>query len=74
MIINDDPLDANNMPRNIKMNDDAGTIEVKVCYQGMCSTLWINLSEYENAQYYLEVIKDHVDIAKKIIDNQNSTV
>jgi hypothetical protein len=45
-------------------------IEVKVTYKGMHSTLWIDLSEYENKDHYLAVIKDHVNVAKNIIDKQ----
>lgn len=45
-------------------------VEVKVTYKGMHSTLWLDLSEYENKEHYLAVIKDHVNVAKNIIDKQ----
>ena len=50
------------------MNNEPFMVEVKVTYTGMHSTLWMDLSEYENKEHYLAVIKDHVNVAKNIID------
>lgn len=55
-------------------NDYLTIVEVKVTYKGMYSALWIDLSEYKNEDHYLEIIKDHVNIAKQVIDKQTSTV
>ena len=54
------------------MNNEAVIVEVKVTYKGMYSTLWIDISEYNNEDHYLEIIKDHVNIAKHIIDKKNT--
>lgn len=47
-------------------------VKVTVDYKGMHSALEIDLSEYKNQDYYLEVIKDHINIAKQVIDKQTS--
>ena len=56
------------------MNNEAVIVEVKVTYKGMYSTLWIDISEYNNEDHYLQVIKDHVEIAKQVIDKQTETI
>ena len=48
-------------------------VEVKVNYKGMYSALSIDISEYKNGDHYLEVIKDHINIAKQVIDKQTTT-
>lgn len=52
--------------------DEPCTILVTVYYKGMHSALTIDLSEYNNVDHYLQVIKDHLNIAKNIIDKKVS--
>ena len=54
------------------MNNEAVIVEVKVTYKGMYRKLWMDISEYNNEDHYLEIIKDHVNIAKHIIDKKNT--
>lgn len=56
------------------MNNEPFMVEVKINYKGMYSALEIDLSEYKNEDHYLEVIKDHVNIAKQVIDKQTGTL
>lgn len=51
------------------MNDKL-MLQVTVHYQGFQSALEIDLSEYNNDDSYLESIKDHINIAKQIIDTK----
>lgn len=55
------------------MNDEYNEpfmVQVLVDYKGMHSSLTLDLSEYKNKDHYLEIIKDHINIAKQIIDKQ----
>jgi replicative DNA helicase len=45
-------------------------VEVFVYYKGKNYSLQIDLSEYQNKNHYLEVIRNHVDIAKNMIDKE----
>ena len=56
------------------MNNEPFMVEIKINYNGMYSALEIDLSEYKNKDHYLEVIKDHINIAKQVIDKQTSTL
>jgi hypothetical protein len=53
-----------------QMSDEPLMVEIKVNYKGMYSALRINLSEYQNEKHYIEVIRDHIEIAKEVIDKQ----
>ena len=50
--------------------NDKPILQVTVIYKGMQSALAINLSEYNNDDSYLESIKDHINIAKHVIDTK----
>jgi len=56
------------------MNNEPFMVEVKINYKGMYSALEIDLSEYKNKDHYLEVIKDHINIAKQVIDKQTGSI
>jgi len=47
-------------------------LQVQINYKGMYSALTIDLSEYKNKDHYLQVIKDHVEVAKQVIDKQTA--
>jgi hypothetical protein len=51
------------------MSQEPMIIDVTVNYKGMYSALKIDISEYKNEDHYLEIIKDHINIAKNVIDN-----
>lgn len=53
----------------VNMNDKL-MLQVTVHYQGFHSALEIDLSEYNNDDSYLEAIKDHINIAKHVIDTK----
>ncbi len=53
------------------MNDSI-MVQVTMYYKGKHSALEIDLSEYKNADHYLEIIKCHLNIAKQIIDRQTA--
>lgn len=40
----------------------------------MHSALEIYLYEYQNEDHYFEIIKDHINIAKQIIDKQTRPI
>lgn len=43
-------------------------IKVIVEYKGMHSSLMLDLEEFQNKEMYLQIIKDHVEVAKEVID------
>ncbi len=45
-------------------------VQVTINYKGMHSAMEIDLSECQNENHYLELIKDHINIAKEVIENQ----
>lgn len=47
-------------------------LNVTVLYKKMTSALEINLFECKDGDFYLQIIKDHVTIAKNIIDNRHT--
>lgn len=52
--------------------DEPVFVEVTLHYKGMNGSLRLDLSEYQYEYLYLQAIKDHVDIAKKMIDKEIS--
>lgn len=45
-------------------------VEVTLYYKDMSGSLRLDLSEYQNEYFYLNLIKKHVDMAKRMIDKE----
>ena len=58
----------------IEYPNDKLTVQIIVNYKGMHSALEIDLSHFKNEDHYLQVIKDHVNIAKIVIDKKMSSI
>ena len=52
------------------MNKNSMIVELTVHYKEMSTSLRIDLSAYQNEYHYLDIIKDHVNIAKLVIDRE----
>ena len=54
----------------MKSENNPLIVQVTVDYKGMHSSLKIDISELDNEKMYLEVIRHHINVAKKVIDKQ----